>query len=92
MWKIYPDLSHAHDWEAAIAATAFVPDEVVAQLCEAMGLIGTAEDCAARIAELTKLGVQNLYLMPLETFTPPTREIAAFRDTVFPRLAAAGLR
>jgi alkanesulfonate monooxygenase SsuD/methylene tetrahydromethanopterin reductase-like flavin-dependent oxidoreductase (luciferase family) len=65
---------------------------VVAQLCEAMGLIGTAEDCAARIAELTKLGVQNLYLMPLETFTPPTREIAAFRDVVFPRLAAAKLR
>jgi len=92
VWKIYPDLSHAHDWEAAIAATSFVPDEVVAQLCEAMGLIGTAEDCAVRIAELTKLGVQNLYLMPLETFTPPVREIAAFRDTVFPRLAAAGLR
>jgi alkanesulfonate monooxygenase SsuD/methylene tetrahydromethanopterin reductase-like flavin-dependent oxidoreductase (luciferase family) len=57
-----------------------------------MGLIGTAEDCAARIGELTKLGVRNLYLMPLETFTPPAREIAAFRDVVFPRLAAAGLR
>ena len=42
VWKIYPDLSHAPDWEAAIAATSFVPDEVVAQLCEAMGLIGTA--------------------------------------------------
>jgi 5,10-methylenetetrahydromethanopterin reductase len=92
VWKIYPDLSHAHDWEAAIAATSFVPDDVVAQLCEAMGLIGTAEDCAARIGELTKLGVQSLYLMPLETFTPPAREIAAFRDVVFPRLAAVGLR
>jgi 5,10-methylenetetrahydromethanopterin reductase len=92
VWKIYPDLSHAHDWEAAIGATSFVPDAVVAQLCEAMGLIGTAEDCAARIGELTKLGVRNLYLMPLETFTPPAREIAAFRDVVFPRLAAAGLR
>ena len=71
VWKIYPDLSHAHDWEAAIAATSFVPDEVVAQLCEAMGLIGTPEDCAARIVEMTKLGVRNLYLMPLETFAPP---------------------
>ena len=44
--RIYPDLSHAHDWEAAIAATAFVPDEVAAQLCDAVGLIGTAADCA----------------------------------------------
>jgi hypothetical protein len=25
-------LSHAHDWEAAIAAMSFVPDDVVAQL------------------------------------------------------------
>jgi alkanesulfonate monooxygenase SsuD/methylene tetrahydromethanopterin reductase-like flavin-dependent oxidoreductase (luciferase family) len=65
---------------------------VVAQLCEALGLIGTPADCAARIGELTKLGVRNLYLMPLETFTPPAREIAAFRDVVFPRLAAMGVR
>src|SRR5499426_2528225 len=92
VWKIYPDLSHAHDWEAAIAATSFVPDEVVAQLCEALGLIGTAEDCATRIVDLTALGVRSLYLMPLLTFAPPAREIAGFRDVVFPRLTAAGLR
>ncbi len=92
VYKIYPDLSHAHDWEAAIAATAFVPDEIVAQLCDALGLVGTPADCAGRIAEMTKLGVQNLYLMPLQTFAPPEPEIAAFRDVVFPRLAAAGLR
>ncbi len=30
--------------------------------------------------------------MPLLTFAPPEREIAAFRDTVFPTLARAGLR
>jgi 5,10-methylenetetrahydromethanopterin reductase len=90
--QVYPDLSHAHDWEAAIKATAFVPDEVVAQLCDALGLIGTPEDCATRIVELSKLGVRNLYLMPLLTFAPPDAEVSAFRDTVFPRLAAAGLR
>ena len=90
--QVYPDLSHAHDWEAAIKATAFVPDDIVAQLCEAMGLIGTPADCAGRIADMTKLGVRSLYLMPLLTFAPPEAEIAAFRDTVFPRLADAGLR
>jgi 5,10-methylenetetrahydromethanopterin reductase len=92
VWKVYPDLSHAHDWEAAIEATSFVPDEVVAQLCEAMGLVGTPADCAARIRELTALGVQSLYLMPLLTFAPPEREITAFRETIFPALARAGLR
>ncbi len=84
--RIYPDLSHAHDWEAAIAATSFVPDEVAAQLCDAIGLIGTPADCAERIREMAKLGAHNLYLMPLETFAPPEAEIAAFRDIVFPRL------
>ena len=84
--RIYPDLSHAHDWEAAIAATAFVPDEVVARLCDAIGLIGTPGDCANRILEMAKLGARSLYLMPLETFAPPTAAIAAFRDIIFPRL------
>ncbi len=92
VYKVYPDLSHAHDWEAAIAATSFVPDEVIAGLCDALGLIGTPEHCAGRIAEMTKLGVRNLYLMPLQTFVGPEAEVRAFRDVVFPRLHAAGLR
>jgi 5,10-methylenetetrahydromethanopterin reductase len=89
---VYPDLSHAHDWDAAIAATSFVPDEVVAQLCDALGLVGTADDCAGRIIEMSKLGVQNLYLMPFQTFAAPEPEVRAFRDVVFPRLRASGLR
>jgi 5,10-methylenetetrahydromethanopterin reductase len=92
VYKVYPDLSHAHDWEAAIAATSFVPDEVVAQLCDALGLIGTPDYCAERIAEMTKLGARNLYLMPLQTFVGPEAEVRAFRDVIFPRLRAAGLR
>ena len=90
--NIYPDLSHAHDWQAAIAVTSFVSDDLVAELCDAIGLIGAPADCAARIAEMTKLGVQNLYLMPVLTFAPPSTEIDAFRDVVFPRLREAGLR
>jgi 5,10-methylenetetrahydromethanopterin reductase len=92
VYKIYPDLSHAHDWEAAIRATAFVPDDAVAHLCDAIGLVGAPADCAGRIAEMATLGVQSLYLMPTLTFAPPQQEIAAFRDVVFPRLAHAGLR
>jgi 5,10-methylenetetrahydromethanopterin reductase len=90
--QVYPDLSHAHDWDAAIAATSFVPDEVIAQLCDALGLVGTPEHCADRIIEMAKLGVRNLYLMPLQTFTPPDQEVRAFRDVVFPRLGEAHLR
>jgi 5,10-methylenetetrahydromethanopterin reductase len=90
VWDIYPDLAHAADWEAAIAATSFVPDEVVAQLCDALGLVGTPEHCAQRIIEMAEVGATNLYLMPLQTFAPPSAEIAAFHEVVFPRLAATG--
>jgi alkanesulfonate monooxygenase SsuD/methylene tetrahydromethanopterin reductase-like flavin-dependent oxidoreductase (luciferase family) len=64
----------------------------VAQLCDAYGLVGTPEYCADRIAEMTKLGVRNLYLMAFQTFAPPEAEIAAFRDVIFPQLATRGLR
>jgi 5,10-methylenetetrahydromethanopterin reductase len=92
VWKVYPDLSHAEDWNAAIAATSFVPDDVIAELADAYGLIGTPEYCADRIAEMSALGVRSLYLMPFQTFAPPEPEVAAFRDAVFPRLQAKGLR
>jgi 5,10-methylenetetrahydromethanopterin reductase len=92
VWKIYPDLSHAADWEEAIAATAFVPDDVVAQLCDALGLIGTPEHCAKRIMAMAEAGVTKLYLMSLQTFVGPQRELAACRDVVFPLLKAQGYR
>ena len=90
VWDIYPDLSHAADWEQAIATTSFVPDDVVAQLCDALGLIGTPEHCAQRMEEMARVGVTNLYLMPFQTFEAPEEEIQAFRDQVFPRLRADG--
>lgn len=92
VWNVYPDLSHANDWEQAIAATSFVPDEVIAELCDALGLVGTAEHCARRIIELTGAGVTNLYIMPFQTFVGPEQEMRTFRDEVFPRLKAAGYR
>jgi 5,10-methylenetetrahydromethanopterin reductase len=89
---IYPDLSHALDWEQAIAATSFVPDEVIAQLADALGLVGTPEHCAKRIIDLAGAGVSSLYLMGFQTFVGPEQEMRNFRDEVFPRLKAAGYR
>lgn len=83
---IYPDLSHAANWEEAIAATAFVPDDVIARLCDALGLIGTPEYCAERIQEMAKAGVTKLYIMPFQTFAPPRQELEAFRDVILPRV------
>ncbi len=90
--QIYPDLMHARNWEEAIAATSFVDNGVLAQLCDALGLFGTPEDCAKRIVAVTQLGVRSMYLLPSRTFGAPEEEIAAFRDVVIPYLAKAGLR
>lgn len=89
---IKPDLSHAPDWEAAIRATNYMPKDTVAELCDALGLIGTPEYCAKRIIEMEKQGVRELYLMPFETFASPEPELRACREVVFPMLRAAGLR
>jgi 5,10-methylenetetrahydromethanopterin reductase len=86
---IKPDLSHAPDWEAAIAATDYLPKDTVAELCDALGLIGTPEHCAQRLIAMEKLGARNIYLMPTTT---PEAELRAFRDVVFPLLSKAGLR
>ncbi len=92
VWNIYPDLSHAHNWEEAIAATAFVPDDVIAQLCDALGLIGTPEHCAERIMAMTRVGITKLYLMSFQTFVGPQQEVTAHREVIFPRLRAEGYR
>src|SRR5438128_7260632 len=89
---IYPDLAHARDWEQAIAATSFVPDDVIAELCDTFGLVGTAEHCARRIGEMTAAGATKLYVQAFQTFVGPEQEMRTFRDEVFPRLKAAGYR
>ena len=92
VYSIYPDLSHARDWEQAIAATSFVPDDVIAELCDTLGLVGTAGHCAQRIVEMTSAGVTNLYVQAFQTFVGPEQEMRTFRDEIFPRLKAAGYR
>ena len=86
---VYPDLGHAPNWEEAIALTRFVSDEVNARLCDALGLIGTAEHCTARIREMAQHGVKQLYLMPCLTFAPPEAEVQAFGERIIPALAGA---
>ena len=89
---IYPDLAHARDWEQTIAATSFVPDDLIGELCETLGLVGTVEHCAQRIIEMAPSGVTNLFVQAFQTFVGPEQEMRAFRDEVFPRLKAAGYR
>jgi len=62
--------------KATIAATSFAPDAVMAEVCNALGLAGTPEYCADRIADMAKIGARNLYLIPLLPIVPANKKIA----------------
>ena len=88
LWELYPDVPHAEDWQRAKKLCAFLPDDILAHICDTIGLIGTPEHCAQRIAQAEAAGIDHLYLMTGETYEFPHRELRAFQDEIFPALAA----
>ena len=79
--SLYPDLLHAEDWEAAIAATEWVSPAALESFWEEYCLMGTPEEVEAKVRRLASYGVTNLYIRGFETYELPT----TLRD----RLAAA---
>ena len=84
--KLYPDIPHAEDWQRARELCQFLPSDALAEMCDAMGLIGTPEHCAAQIRKAQENGIDHLYLMTNETYKFPQREMQVFRDEIFPTL------
>ena len=87
--ELYPDIPHAEDWEKAKRLCAFLPDDLLAQICDSIGLIGTPEHCARRLRQAEADGIKHLYLMTSETYQFPHRGLHAFRETIFPALASS---
>ena len=83
---LYPDIPHAEDWERAKELCAFLPQKTLAQMCDAIGLIGTPEYCAQQLRRTEANGINHVYLMTNETYEFPQRELQAFRETIFPTL------
>jgi 5,10-methylenetetrahydromethanopterin reductase len=86
--NMYPDLHHAEDWEMAKRLCAFVPPDVLAQICDVLGFIGTPEHCAQRLQEAYGNGIDHLYLAAAETYAFPHTELRAFEETIFPAIAS----
>ena len=82
--ELYPDIPHAEDWEKARRLCSFLPDDILAQMCDAIGLIGTPEYCAQHLQKAEANGVKHLYLMTSESYQFPERELQAFQHTIFP--------
>ena len=72
-----------------------VTPELAARVCDAFGLFGPAEHCAERLLRArAETGADHVFLFPAHTeatgYDLPVGEVAAFRDVIGPRLAAAG--
>jgi 5,10-methylenetetrahydromethanopterin reductase len=85
---IYPDLSHAQDWDRAIDATSWVPDDFLAQWCAKYCIIGSARDAAAKIAQLESYGVTSLYIRGFYSYELPAELCHRFSRDVMPLMAA----
>lgn len=86
LWELYPDIVHAEDPAAAARATAFLDEDLVAEICGAVGVIGTPADCVAQLSGLVDDGVRSVYLMTAETYAFPHDVVAAYASTILPAL------
>ncbi len=87
--ELYPDIPHAEDWEKARRLCSFLPDEILAQMCDAIGLVGTPAYCAQQLQQAEANGIKHLYLMTGESYQFPERELQAFQHTIFPAIRRA---
>lgn len=83
---VYPDVAHAEDPAEVRRLTPFLSDELIARICDTMGLFGTPEHCAQRLAQMAAEGVRKVFVRSMETYSLPEELLRAFETEVFPRL------
>jgi len=78
-------------------ADDFVPESIsdaqAAEICDAFGLFGTAEECLARLKRArSESGVEHVFIFPTHTqeggYDMPQADVDAFRETIIPGLLA----
>ena len=96
-WLAYPSKANFH-WlrEAGIdIADDILPEEVsdklAAQICDAMGLFGTAEECGEQLVRAhEEAGIDHVFIFPCHTvqggYDMPSPEVEAFGEVIFPAL------
>ena len=85
---IYPDMSHAEDWDEAIeAAEAWVTDDMGLRYAEEFCCVGDAEYVIAQLEAAVDLGVRNFYGRHFGTYTLPDELVSSFGDEIIPQFA-----
>jgi 5,10-methylenetetrahydromethanopterin reductase len=86
---LYPDIPHAENWEEARRLTSFLSDDLVAEICDVIALVGGPDRLAARLRDLEGQGVDKLFLSTMESYAHPESTLRAFADGVFARLRSS---
>jgi 5,10-methylenetetrahydromethanopterin reductase len=80
---IYPDMSHAEDWDvAADAAEEWVTDELALRYADAYCLVGSADSVRERIERAEAAGVANLYVRHFESYSLPDSLLRVFGEAI----------
>jgi 5,10-methylenetetrahydromethanopterin reductase len=88
---VYPDVTHAEDWELAVrAAESYVDHESARRYAENFTLAGTAEQIEERLQTVAGLGVRCFYVLGLSSYELPSAQLEAFAATLLPRLGRGG--
>jgi 5,10-methylenetetrahydromethanopterin reductase len=83
---IYPDMSHAKDWdEAADAAGEWVSDEMALRYAETFCLVGTPESCAERLEAAAAAGATSFYIRHVASYSLPEDVLRAYGESIIPR-------
>ncbi len=86
---MYPDPHHIQDWEAGERLAEVIPFELQEAMGDKLAVLGDPYQVAKRIKELQKLGVDHIYMYPMETFRFPEPERRAFQEVIGPSLNSA---
>jgi 5,10-methylenetetrahydromethanopterin reductase len=83
---IYPDMSHARDWDAASeAAREWVDDETALRFADAYCLVGSAAECVRRLRAAAETGATSFYVRHVSSYTLPEDVLDAYGRDVIPR-------
>ena len=84
---IYPDMSHAEDWDvAADAAASWVTDDMAARYAEAYCVVGPPDQVTERFRGAIEAGATSFYVRHPGSYTLPESLLATFGADVIPAL------
>jgi 5,10-methylenetetrahydromethanopterin reductase len=87
---IYPDMSHAEDWDAAAdAAEQWVTDEMAKRYADAYCVVGSPEYVVDRFRAAAAAGATSFYIRHPGSYTLPLQLLETFGEHVIPELRGA---